>query len=48
MSISLFDDDNAAAAANAAVAERAKTIGWHGTPRPAPVSITAYSVLRTD
>ncbi|MEC3914438.1 hypothetical protein [Nocardia sp. CDC160] len=48
LSISLFDDDTAAEAAGVAVAERARDIGWHETPRPAPVSVHHYEVMRTS
>ncbi|MEC3953842.1 hypothetical protein VMT65_12460 [Nocardia sp. CDC153] len=47
LSISLFTDDLAADTAGAAVAERARAIGWYETPRPAPVSVTHYEVTRT-
>ena len=46
LSVALFDDEQAAEAAHAAIQQRGEEIGWHDQPRPQPSSVTVYEVLR--
>jgi hypothetical protein len=46
LSIAIFDDDEAAAAAGDAIRRRAADIGWNDQPRPRFVSETFYHVIR--
>jgi hypothetical protein len=46
LSIALFEDGVDVGAVRAAIAERAREIGWHDQPRPAPESETIYRVIR--
>jgi hypothetical protein len=47
LSVAFFDDREAISAAHAAIEQRARAIGWHDRPRPGPVSVRVYEVLRT-
>ena len=47
MSVAFYDTREAIGAAHAAVEQRAREIGWSDEPRPGPVSVTVYEVLRT-
>jgi hypothetical protein len=46
LSISVFDDEAAAAAARKAIEARAEEIGWNDRPHPAPASERFYEVVR--
>ncbi|MFG2052718.1 hypothetical protein ACGFI9_01685 [Micromonospora sp. NPDC048930] len=46
LSIAIFDDEEAAQAAGAAIRRRAEEIGWHDQPHPRFTSETFYQVLR--
>jgi hypothetical protein len=46
LSIAIFDDEDAAQAAGAAIRQRAEEIGWNGESRPRSTSETIYQVLR--
>ncbi|MFF5233406.1 hypothetical protein [Dactylosporangium sp. NPDC000521] len=46
LSIAVFDNDEAAAAAGVAIRRRAADIGWNDQPRPRFVSETYYQVIR--
>jgi hypothetical protein len=47
LSVAFYDSREAISAAHAAIERRAQEIGWHDQPRPGPVSVTVYEVLRT-
>jgi hypothetical protein len=47
LSVGLYDSREAIDAAHAAIEQRAREIGWNDQPRPGPVSVTVYDVLRT-
>ena len=47
LSVGFYDSQDAISAAHTAVEQRAREIGWHDLPRPGPVSVTVYEVLRT-
>ncbi|MGY1745001.1 hypothetical protein [Blastococcus sp. SYSU D00695] len=47
LSVGLYDSREAITAAHAAIARRAREIGWHDEERPGPVSVTVYEVLRS-
>ena len=47
LSVAFYDTREAIGAAHAAVEQRARELGWHDRPRPAPVSVTVYDVVRT-
>jgi hypothetical protein len=46
LSVAIFDDEEAAQAAGAAMRRRAEEIGWHDQTRPRFTSETRYQVLR--
>lgn len=46
LSIAIFDDEEAAQAAGAAIRRRAEEIGWNDQPRPRFTAETIYNVLR--
>jgi hypothetical protein len=46
LSIAVFDDEDAARAAGAAIRQRAEEIGWNDQPRPGSVAETFYQVIR--
>jgi hypothetical protein len=46
MSISFFEDDVDVSKVKAAIADKAREIGWNDVPRPTPSSETIYQVLR--
>jgi hypothetical protein len=46
LSIAIFDDEEAAQAAGAAIRRRAEEIGWNNEPRPRFAAETIYQVLR--
>jgi hypothetical protein len=46
LSIAVFDDDEAAAAAGDAIQRRAADIGWNNQPHPRFISETFYHVIR--
>lgn len=46
LSVSIFQDAQALAATKAAIDARAAELGWHDQPRPTPVEVTVYDVLR--
>jgi hypothetical protein len=47
LSVGFYDSREAITAAHAAIAQRAREIGWNDEPRPAPASVTVYEVLRS-
>lgn len=46
LSIGFFDDDVDVSDVKAAIAAKAREIGWNDVPRPAPKSETIYQVIR--
>jgi hypothetical protein len=47
LSVGFYDSREAITAASAAIEQRAREIGWHDQPRPGPLSVTVYDVVRT-
>ena len=47
LSIAFFEDEVDVAEVKEAIASKAKEIGWHNEPRPAPKSETIYRVIRS-
>ena len=47
LSVGFYDSREAISAAHAAIEQRGREIGWQDQPRPGPVSVTVYEVLRT-